>query len=46
MADNHYDVIIIGSGVGGGTVSTRNASAIMPPAVRSDDGVRRPPGWR
>jgi predicted MFS family arabinose efflux permease len=27
-------------------VSTRNASAIVPPAVRSDDGVRRPPGWR
>ena len=27
-------------------VPTRNPSAIMPPAVRSDDGVRRPPGWR
>ena len=29
-----------------GPVPTRNPSAIMPPAVRSDDGVRRPPGWR
>jgi DNA-binding transcriptional LysR family regulator len=27
-------------------VPTRNPSAIMPLAVRSDDGVRRPPGWR
>jgi hypothetical protein len=27
-------------------VPTRNPSAIMPPAVRSDDGVRRPPAWR
>ena len=29
MADNHYDVIIIGSGVGGGTLAYRLAP---PPA--------------
>ena len=29
MADNHYDVIIIGSGVGGGTLAYRLAPTCM-----------------
>lgn len=29
MADNHYDVIIIGSGVGGGTLAYRLAPTRM-----------------